>query len=100
VKFALEKMGDRKFQNQDESKALMRNALIGGSVEIVKLLQARNIPLSFGPDIRSSRPTNGTDTGKENIWYVERTAFCQANSRPSCSIYLFQIEGRQVGRAH
>ncbi len=56
VKFALEKMGDRKFQNQDESHALMRNALIGGSVEIVKLLQAKNIPLSFGPDIRGRTP--------------------------------------------
>ncbi|NIO21387.1 MAG: hypothetical protein GTN76_11780, partial [Candidatus Aenigmarchaeota archaeon] len=56
VKFALEKMGDRKFQNQDESSALMRNALIGGSVEIVKLLQAKNIPLSFEADIRGRTP--------------------------------------------
>ena len=56
VKFAFEKMGDRKFQNQDESNALMRNALIGGSVEIVKLLQAKNILLSFGPDIRGRTP--------------------------------------------
>ena len=56
VKFALEKMGDRKFQNQDEPNALMRNALIGGSIEIVKLLQAKNIPLSFGPDIRGRTP--------------------------------------------
>lgn len=56
VKFTLEKMRDRKIQNQDESNALMRNALIGGSVEIVKLLQAKNIPLSFGPDIRGRTP--------------------------------------------
>lgn len=52
VKFAFEKMGDRKFRNQNESNALMRNAFVGGSVEIVKLLQAKNIPLSFETDNR------------------------------------------------
>jgi ankyrin repeat protein len=56
VKFAFEKMGDRKFQNQDESNTLMRNALIGGSVEIVKLLQAKSIPLSFEADKRGRTP--------------------------------------------
>ncbi len=56
VIFALEKMGDRKFQNQAESNALMRNALIGGSVEIVKLLQAKNIPLLFEADKRGRTP--------------------------------------------
>jgi ankyrin repeat protein len=56
VNFAFKKMGDRKFQNQDESNTLMRNALIGGSVEIVKLLQAKNIPLSFEADKRGRTP--------------------------------------------
>ena len=58
VRLALEEMGDRDFENQAESNGLMRHALIGGSIEVVRLLQERDIPLSIGPDVRGRTPVH------------------------------------------
>jgi ankyrin repeat protein len=48
--------GEDLFKNDTENKTLMRQAMAGGSLEIVKMIQARNVPLDVSPDIEGLTP--------------------------------------------
>jgi ankyrin repeat protein len=50
--FSIKSLGARKIKSSEEEKILMRKALFGGSLEIVKLLREMDIPLSLEPNIR------------------------------------------------
>jgi ankyrin repeat protein len=55
-RFIVEKGGEALFQDDSESKGLMRQAIAGGSLEIVRMLQARRIPLDVSADIEGLTP--------------------------------------------
>lgn len=54
--FIVERGGEDLFKDDSENKILMRRAISGGSLEIVKMLQARNILLDVSADIEGLTP--------------------------------------------
>jgi ankyrin repeat protein/glyoxylase-like metal-dependent hydrolase (beta-lactamase superfamily II) len=54
--FIAEKGGEDLFKDDSENKILMRRAISGGSLEIAKMLQARNVPLDVSADIEGLTP--------------------------------------------
>ena len=77
--YVMKKGGIVVFENRDGCKALMRSALSGGSLEIVKLLREKNIPLSFEPNVSGWTP-------------LHRAA---ANNKPDMLEYLIK-EGADI----
>ncbi len=58
--FVVEKGGKDLFKDDSYIQNLMRQAISGGSLEIVKMLQARNIPLDVSADIEGLTPLHDT----------------------------------------
>jgi len=54
--FIVEKGGEDLFQDDSYNRILMRQAISGGSLEIVKVLQARNVPLDVSADVEGLTP--------------------------------------------
>jgi len=54
--FIVEKGGEDLFKDDSYSPALMRQAISGGSLEIVKMLQARNVSLDVSADVEGLTP--------------------------------------------
>ncbi len=52
----IEKCGDSLFNDPQLNKSLLRNAIIGNSIEIVKILQSKNIPLDLTASITGATP--------------------------------------------
>jgi len=51
-KYVLEKKEDELLKNDEENKILMRQALNGGSLEILELLKSKNVPVDMSPDYK------------------------------------------------
>ncbi|MFA6127261.1 MAG: ankyrin repeat domain-containing protein [Bacteroidales bacterium] len=58
-KFIAEQGGEGLFGNKSTDRIFMRNAIIGGSLEIVKLLQAKGIPLDLSANSNGLNPLHG-----------------------------------------
>ena len=67
---AVEKGGDRVFSNGANNKQTMKDAINGGSVEIVKILLTRNIPMEKNPDIYGWTPVHYA-ASKDNLALLE-----------------------------
>jgi ankyrin repeat protein len=55
-RYVADKKGDELFKNDADNKILMSQALKGGSLEMVKILQSKNIPVDISPDFRGWTP--------------------------------------------
>jgi ankyrin repeat protein len=67
----LEKCGDSIFKDQEENKSLMRNAIISGSIELVKLLQSKKILLDISPSITGATPLHSIASNPNAIEMME-----------------------------
>ena len=70
-KLIAEKGGNDLFKNEVSNKSLMRNAIISGSIEIVKLLQSKNIPLNFSANINGLTPLHGLASNPDALEMIE-----------------------------
>ena len=66
-----EKGGDSLFINEVNNRRLMRNAIIGGSPEIVKFLMEKNIPVDITPDIKGFTPLHNIAANPEALGMIE-----------------------------
>jgi len=63
--FIVEKCGDKLFDNAEMNKNLIRNAITSNSIEIVKILQTKNIPLDLSPSITGATPLHNLASNPE-----------------------------------
>lgn len=57
--FIAERGGEGLFGNEATNRILMRSAMVGGSLEIVKMLQSRKIPLNLSANSNGLTPLHG-----------------------------------------
>ncbi|MHC1705112.1 MAG: ankyrin repeat domain-containing protein [Tenuifilaceae bacterium] len=70
-KLIVEKEGNDLFKNEVSNKRLMRNAIISGSLEIVEILQSKNIPLDFSANINGLTPLHGLVSNQNALEMIE-----------------------------
>lgn len=89
--FIVEKGGEDLFQDDSENKILMRRAISGGSLEIVKMLQARNVPLDVSADIEGLTPLHDAAGNPRALamigFLIEKGADVQARTNDGRSAY-------------
>jgi ankyrin repeat protein len=69
--FIVEKCGDKLFDNAEMNKNLIRNAITSNSIEIVKILQTKKIPLDLSPSITGATPLHSIASNPEAIDMAE-----------------------------
>ncbi len=69
--YVADKEGQNLFANEADNKRVMRNALNGGSLEIVKLLQRKNIPLDVSRSIIGTTPLHNIAGNEKAVQMVE-----------------------------
>ena len=83
--------GEDLFKNDTENKILMRLVISGGSLEIVKMLQARNVPLDVSPDIEGSTPLHDAARNPQALamigFLIENGADVKARTNDGRSAY-------------
>jgi ankyrin repeat protein len=67
----LKKCGDVIFKNQEENRLLMRNAIVSGSIELVKLLQSKNILLDLSASITGATPLHTIASNPNALEMIE-----------------------------
>lgn len=91
LKKILDKCGDRIFANEAINKTIMRNAIVSGSLEFVKLLLSKNIPLDISASITGATPLHsiaGNPNALEMIEYlVQNGADINARTNDGRSAY-------------
>ncbi len=70
-KYIADKEGDSLFANEADNKRVMRNALNGGSLEIVQLLLKKNIPLDVSRSIFGTTPLHNIAGNEKAVQMVE-----------------------------
>jgi hypothetical protein len=65
------KCGDALFANASENKALLRNAIIGGSLDIVHILQSKGIPLDLSASITGATPLHSVAGKPDALRMIE-----------------------------
>lgn len=70
-KYISDKEGESIFVNDADNRRLMRNALNGGSLEIVKLLQAKNIPVDVSKSIAGTTPLHNIAGNANSVDMIE-----------------------------
>ncbi len=69
--YLADKGGAALFENEANNKTAMRNALYGGSLEMVRMLQARNIPLDVSADIEGLTPLHEVVSNPRALEIIE-----------------------------
>jgi len=70
-KFVSENTGDELFKNEAYNKSLMQSALAGGSIEIVKILQSKNIPIDVTASITGATPLHSVASNPDALEMIE-----------------------------
>ena len=89
-KYVMEKGGESLFSKEIDSNNHMRSALTGGSVEIVRILQGKNIPMNLEADISGWTPLHYAARGNkpEMIEYlVKKKADINKRTNSGKSVY-------------
>ena len=90
-KFIVEKGGEDLFKNDSQNKTLMRQAISGGSLEIVRMLLARYVPLDVSPDIEGVTPLHDAAGNPHALamigFLIEAGADVQARTNDGRSAY-------------
>lgn len=71
LKKILDKCGDRIFANEAINKTIMRNAIVSGSLEFVKLLLSKNIPLDISASITGATPLHSIASNSNALEMME-----------------------------
>ncbi len=71
LKKILDKCGDRIFANEAINKTIMRNAIVSGSLEFVKLLLSKNIPLDISASITGATPLHSIAANSNALEMIE-----------------------------
>ncbi|HOI29530.1 MAG TPA: ankyrin repeat domain-containing protein [Melioribacteraceae bacterium] len=74
LKKILDKCGDRIFANEAINKTIMRNAIVSGSLEFVKLLLSKNIPLDISASITGATPLHSIASNSNALEMMEYLA--------------------------
>ncbi len=89
-RYIMEKGGESLFNNETDKNNYMRSALNGGSVEIVQILQGKNIPMNLEADISGWTPLHyaAQSNKPEMIEYlVKRGADINKRTNSGKSVY-------------
>lgn len=89
--YVLEKGGSSLLSDEAYNLRIMRNALMAGSVDIVKILQSKNIPMDFSANLEGLTPLHfiASDSGKLSMieFFVRNGADINARTNDGRSAY-------------
>ncbi len=99
-KTIVDRCGDALFKDENNNRALMRNAIFGNSLDIVKILQSKNILLDVSPSITGATPLHSIAAKPEALemieFLVENGADINAKTNDGRSAYnIAEIRGNK-----